>query len=105
MQCMQHLGFECDEACDGAEAVAMCTAKQYTLVLMDNLMPRMNGIDATVAIRRIDSLAKRSCHIFGMTGNEISDELADFQRAGCNEVLVKPLRLDRIKQLLTTYCL
>ena len=105
MQCMQHLGFTCDEASDGAEAVAMCNAKEYSLVLMDNLMPRMNGIEATVAIRRTDLLAKRSRHIFGITGDEVSDEREKFQRAGCNEVLVKPLRLDHIKQLLTAYCL
>jgi CheY-like chemotaxis protein len=103
-RCVQQLGFACDEACDGAEAVAMCAAKQYSLVLMDNVMPRMNGMEATAAIRRDHAVSGwGGTRIFGLTGNALSEDVAEFQHAGCDEVLTKPLRFDQFKQLLTAY--
>jgi len=103
-RCVQQLGFVCDEACDGAEAVTMCGAKHYSLVLMDNVMPHMNGMEAAAAIRRNDAVDGWSgTRIFGLTGNALSEDVAEFQRAGCDEVLTKPLRFDHFKQLLTAY--
>jgi len=103
-RCVQQLGFVCDEACDGAEAVTMCDAKHYSLVLMDNVMPHMNGMEAAAAIRRNDAVDGWSgTRIFGLTGNALSEDVAEFQRAGCDEVLTKPLRFDHFKQLLSAY--
>jgi len=103
-RCMQQLGFTCEEACDGAEAVAMCALNQYGLVLMDNVMPCMNGMEAAAAIRRHDALHRLvGTHIFGLTGNALSEDVAEFQRAGCDEVLTKPLHMDLLKRLLSEY--
>ena len=37
LRCMQQLGFECFEAVHGAEAVAMCQADAFDLIVMDNV--------------------------------------------------------------------
>jgi len=63
-RCIQQLGFTCEEACDGAEAVAMCALKQYSLVLMDNVMPCVNGMEAAAAIRRKMTFTDSSEHTF-----------------------------------------
>jgi CheY-like chemotaxis protein len=103
-RCVQQLGFACDEACDGAEAVAMCAAKQYSLVLMDNVMPRMNGMEATAAIRRDHAVSGwGGTRIFGLTGNALAEDVAEFQHSGCDEVLTKPLRIDHLKRVLAEY--
>jgi CheY-like chemotaxis protein len=71
---------------------------------MDNVMPRMNGVEATAAIRRNDARGGwGGARIFGLTGNALSEDVADFRRAGCDEVLTKPLRLDHLKALLVAY--
>ena len=41
------MGFICDEAEDGVKATEMAQIKQYALILMDNVMPRMTGVEAT----------------------------------------------------------
>lgn len=74
-------------------------------VLMDNLMPRMNGLQAAAAIRQQDLENGRSDgpRILGLTGNVASEDVAQFQQAGCDDVLTKPLRLKHLKNLLVTY--
>ena len=42
---LERMGFKCEEACDGIEAVGMAAKTQYRLILMDNIMPRMVSID------------------------------------------------------------
>jgi CheY-like chemotaxis protein len=74
-------------------------------VLMDNFMPRMNGIEAVAAIRQEDLRNGRNDgpRILGLTGNVSCEDIAQFQQAGCDDVLAKPLRLTHLKNLLVTY--
>jgi CheY-like chemotaxis protein len=77
-RCMHFLGFTCDEACDGAEAAVMCAAKKYSLVLMGSVMPRMNGMEATAAIRHGDLLIKTSRRFIGLTGDALFEDVYEF---------------------------
>jgi CheY-like chemotaxis protein len=65
----------------------------------------MNGVEAAAAIRQHDLVHGRSDNprILGLTGNAASEDVAQFQRAGCDDVLTKPLRLDYFKSLLISY--
>ncbi len=53
----------------------------------DKVMPVMNRIDATVAIRKLGEFGKNVC-IIGVTGNALAEDLAQFIAAGCNEVCI-----------------
>lgn len=48
-----HEGFETEEACDGMEAVECCEKKEYDIVIMDIMMPNLDGFSAVKDIRRI----------------------------------------------------
>lgn len=51
---LKDLGVTCDMANDGVEALSMFQKNKYDLIFMDQNMPNMNGIDATIQIRIIE---------------------------------------------------
>jgi CheY-like chemotaxis protein len=98
-RCLEHLGFECDEAEDGVVALMLCQSRHYELVLMDNMMPNMSGAEATASMRASGD----SKVIFGLTAHTLSSDLDSFKNAGCNEMLTKPLNFNSFKVLLDQY--
>jgi CheY-like chemotaxis protein len=77
------------EAADGLEALAAVQATPVDAVLMDMRMPVMDGIDATEAIRRLPGREARTV-IVGLTANVNQDDLARFQAAGLDALMLKP---------------
>jgi signal transduction histidine kinase/ActR/RegA family two-component response regulator len=72
---------------------------KYDIVLMDNKMPVMNGLDATQEIRRLSF----DMPIVGATGNIMDNEINEFKEKGANEVLGKPIKNEHIKDILVRY--
>ena len=80
-----HSGYEVDEAFDGAEAVAKVEGNSYDCILMDIMMPNMNGYDAVRAIRAIKNIPV----IMISAKGEEYDKLAGFD-LGIDDYIVNP---------------
>jgi len=93
-------GYECDIARDGLEAVQMAYKNRYKLILMDRIMPVMDGIAATRQILCFD--AKVS--IVGLTANVSQQEQTEFLEAGAKQVLVKPTNKVQLQKVCEKYC-
>ncbi len=93
------LGFACDIAYHGAEAVEACGKKRYDLVLMDCQMPILDGFEAT---RRIRALGEgfETMPIVAMTANVMRGDRERCIAAGMNEYLSKPVTLDALREVL-----
>ncbi|MEY2686689.1 MAG: hypothetical protein RL375_887, partial [Pseudomonadota bacterium] len=85
---LQDVGLRVDLAVDGVEAVALATGTTYALILMDMQLPRMNGLDATRAIRRLPGRA--GVPIVAMTANAFDEDRRLGAEAGMNDHLAKP---------------
>jgi CheY-like chemotaxis protein len=70
----------------------------YKLILMDNLMPVMNGMDATACLRK----AGYPYLIIGLTGNIMEDDVKDFLSVGADMVLSKPLQMSSLERIIDT---
>ena len=77
------------EAKDGVEAVDLFFAEQPDLVLMDIQMPNMNGIDATIEIRKKETLP--ATPIIALTASNMTGEREKCLTVGMNDFMVKPL--------------
>lgn len=85
---------------DGHETVALAEKnKDIDLVLMDIKMPNLNGIEATKEIRK----SNEKIPIIAQTAFIMDNEKEEILHAGCNEVVLKPIRREEFKALLTSY--
>ena len=77
---------------DGAQAVAASAAGEYDLILMDLQMPVLDGIQATMEIRRREQAAGRvPIPIYALTANALKEDEERSHAAGCNKHLSKPI--------------
>ena len=95
---LTRLGCEVGLAADGAVAVStVCEGeRQYDLVLMDCMMPVMDGFDATRAIRAAGS----SVPIIAMTANATEDDRRACLAAGMDDFASKPVTLEALEGIL-----
>ena len=89
LELLQAVDLAADVATDGLQALAMASAHDYDLVLMDVHMPHMDGLDATRAIRALPGWQGRP--IVAMTANAFGDDLRRCEAAGMNHVVTKPV--------------
>ena len=93
-------------AFDGREAVdAFAAAAQGTfdLVLMDIMMPNMNGYEATRAIRAMNRTDAKRVPIVAMSANAFADDVAYSRESGMNDHLAKPIDADKLVRVLARY--
>jgi signal transduction histidine kinase len=78
------------EADNGVKALEAMRHQEFDVVLMDMVMPEMDGIEATTALRQ--TLEAPACHtpVLGLTANVNPQDLERFSVAGVNAVVLKP---------------
>ena len=86
---LKKLGCEVEFAENGAEAVAKTRLSSHDIIFMDCLMPEMDGWNATLEIRRLDSRTP----IVATTANATADDKTRCMKVGMNDYLSKPLRM------------
>ncbi|HEX3363654.1 ATP-binding protein [Phenylobacterium sp.] len=78
----------------GRAAVEAFTCARYDVILMDSQMPEMNGVEATLAIRRIESdRGLERTPILAVTANVMSHQVAEYTAAGMDDVIAKPIEI------------
>ncbi len=95
---LKKLGYQADRAANGREVLAALEAKSYDLILMDVQMPDMDGLEATRRIRE-KILEKQPC-IIAVTAYALQGDKERFLKAGMNDYLSKPVRMDELKKAL-----
>ncbi|KAI9065063.1 hypothetical protein FKP32DRAFT_1602611 [Trametes sanguinea] len=83
---LQIFGCTIDVAVDGVGAVNKMNLEKYDLVLMDIVMPKLDGVSATSLIRQFDHMTP----IISMTSNSKPAEIMKYYSSGMNDHLPKP---------------
>ena len=92
-------GFEIDWVKTGEEGVARALGRPYDLLLLDHMLPKKNGREVTMELRR----SGRRLPILMLTALDSAENIEEARRAGVNDVMGKPFRfaelVDRILRL------
>jgi len=95
---VEELGMLCDVAEDGQAAFELASKKEYDLILMDYLMPRMNGIEAALAIKQKSLNQRTPIVALSASYDEATQKM--IQAAGVNGFVAKPVTLAQLKDAL-----
>lgn len=94
---LENHGIEVTSAVDGQEAVEIFEKSApgyFGVIYMDIMMPRMNGLDATRAIRAMKRRDAHAIPIIAMSANAFADDIINGRLAGMNRHLAKPVNED-----------
>jgi signal transduction histidine kinase/CheY-like chemotaxis protein len=98
-------------AVSGAIAIEMVSERNYDLILMDHMMPEMDGIEATAKIRALEESRRkeknardfRPTPIIALTANAVSGMKEMFLQNGFNDFLSKPIEIPKLDEIVAKW--
>ena len=96
---IEKLGYRTDLASNGIEATDAVQSIDYDIILMDLLMPEMDGLEATKQIKEL-SINKGRPKIIAMTANSMLGDRELCMDAGMDDYINKPIRIDELEAAL-----
>ena len=91
------LGYQADIVSNGIQVLDSLKKKNYNVILMDVLMPEMNGFESTQLIRK---MSIEQPYIIAMTANSMPQDKVECLLVGMNDYIAKPMRLPEIIKIL-----
>jgi len=103
---LEDAGVKADVAKNGKEAVEKFLASKegdYDLILMDVMMPVMNGYEATIKIRESDHPLAQSIPIIAQTANAFQEDIKKVKEVGMNAHISKPIDEENLLKVLSQF--
>lgn len=100
---LESLGVDITRAVNGKDAVQLfknCPKGTFDVILMDIMMPEMNGYEATRAIRALAGEDARTIPILAMTANAFDEDIEKSKAAGMNGHLSKPIEIHVVADMI-----
>ncbi len=99
-------GFHVNSVEDGKQAVNYMESEKgnmIDLILMDVMMPVMDGYEATQKIRQLEDKTKADIPIIAMTANAFEEDAKAAIEAGMNAHMAKPIRIESLYEIIEQY--
>ncbi|MFM7886912.1 MAG: response regulator, partial [Pseudanabaena sp.] len=96
---LHSIGYEADVVGNGKEVLDLLKHIHYDIILMDCQMPELDGYEATISIRNLNS-DKSKIVIIAMTANAMKEDRARCLACGMDDYLSKPIRKEDLAQKL-----
>ncbi len=96
---IKQIGHKIDLAKNGKEAVEMFNLKTYDIILMDLMMPIMDGFKATSIIRNSEKNKDKKTPIIAVTANALDNEKEKCLKIGMDNFMNKPFSIEELNKI------
>ncbi len=98
---LKKFNHEVDIANNGLEAVNKYREKEYDVILMDIMMPVMDGLEATFQIRKYEKETDSNKHtpVIAITANTLDNDRDKCIATGMDEYMAKPFDMNRLNEI------
>lgn len=103
---LEEQGAVVTEAKDGKQALDLFAASvpgSFDIILMDIMMPMMDGLEAAKAIRSLERSDAKEIPIIAVSANAFADDIEESIRSGMNDHLSKPLDFEKLFKMIYKY--
>lgn len=100
---LQFQNYEIESVKDGQQVINKIEQEDFDVILMDINMPKMNGMECSKQIRAMSDQQKSQIPIIAISGNANNYSEEDFQNAGINEYIPKPIDFDHLVETVNKY--
>jgi signal transduction histidine kinase/CheY-like chemotaxis protein/HPt (histidine-containing phosphotransfer) domain-containing protein len=87
----------------GRQALEKIGQEKFDLILMDHMMPQMDGIEAVAAIRAMDDEAVRKTPVIALTASAVSGIREMFVEKGFDDYLAKPIEIAKLDEIMENW--
>ena len=104
MTLLQKFGISSEAFTSGMGIIrALEEGRTYDIIFMDHMMPEMNGVETARRIRELPGEYPKRAVIIALTANAIDGVEKEYQEAGMNDWLFKPVKLENLQEKLIKY--
>lgn len=96
-------GMEVDAVNSGEEVLSMICEKNYHIIFLDHMMPKMDGVETLHRMRRLPGNLNASVPVVVLTANAVAGAESDYIREGFDDYLSKPVDMKAFSALLERY--
>jgi two-component system, sensor histidine kinase and response regulator len=101
LQMLKKIGYQADLAANGLEVLEAVQRQHYDFILMDMIMPELDGLQTTQKIRELDAI--RQPVVVALTANAMQGERERCIAAGMNDYLSKPFKIKDLETLINRW--
>lgn len=99
---LERIGYSLEIVDDGSKAVVAAREKNYDIILMDIMMPHMDGLEATRRIRSQETPDEHRVHIIALTANAMNSDRSTCIAAGMDDFISKPFSMETLRDGIET---
>lgn len=100
---LKKLKIQCDSASSGAECLQKAAEKDYDIVLLDHMMPEMDGIETLQQLQLTEKWQKNQPVVIALTANAVAGAKEEYLRVGFSDYLSKPIDPAKLEAMLEKY--
>ena len=97
---LKNYGMSVTTAKSGKDAVEICKSQEFHLILLDHMMPEMDGVETLKLIRKLNEKNKKELPIIAFTANAVSGARDMFLQEGFDEFISKPIEIFEMERVL-----